>query len=261
MSSADRLLGILQLFEEHKTVWSVEAIAATLGVSTSTAYRYVRSLCAAGLLDPVHGDGYRLGPAIIEFDRLIRLSDPMLSAAKPLLQALQTDCGPNTMTFLSRLYRETVMCVLEVLGENPPRISYERGRPMSMFKGATSKIILSHLPRRTLRRLYERHREDIHTGFEVDDWVDFLALLKELRREGHCVARAEIDPGCMGVAAPVFDRDGAVLGSLSVVTATDTVSPTETTRLADLTMAAAMDLTIRIGQLEPVMTRPARNVA
>ena len=261
MSSADRLLGILSLFGEHRTVWTVEDIAASLGVSNSTAYRYVRSLCDAGLLDPVHGDGYRLGPAIIEYDRLIRLSDPMLAAAEPVLQKLQADCGRNTMTFLSRLYRETVMSLLEVSGENAPRISYERGRPMSMFKGATSKIILAYLPRRTLRRLFDRHEAEICAGVEVGDWAGFLSLLKDLRRNGHCIARAEIDPGCLGVAAPVFDRDGAVLGSLSVVVAVDTVSVADTDRLAGLTVVAASTLTDQIGQLEPILARPARNVA
>ncbi len=261
MSSADRLLGILSLFGERKTVWTVEGIAATLEVSNSTAYRYVRSLCDAGLLDPVHGDGYRLGPAIIEYDRLIRLSDPMLAAATPVLQRLQAECGRNTMTFLSRLYRETVMSLLEVSGENAPQISYERGRPMAMFRGATSKIILAYLPRRTLRRLFDRHGDEIRAGTEVGDWAAFLSLLKDLRRAGHCIARAEIDPGCLGVAAPVFDRDGAVLGSLSVVVAADTVSAADTVRLAGLTTVAAATLTGRIGQFEPVMAQPARNVA
>ena len=81
MSSGDRLLGTLELFTEARPEWTVDDISAELKVSTSTAYRYVRSLCKAGLLDPVHGDGYRLGPAIIEYDRLIRVGDPLMSSA------------------------------------------------------------------------------------------------------------------------------------------------------------------------------------
>ncbi len=247
MSSADRLLAILGLFDEERPEWTVEDIASVLDVSTSTAYRYVRSLCGAGLLDPVHGDGYRLGPAIIEYDRLIRVGDPLMSAAQAVTTQLQADAGPHTMAFLSRLYRDKVMCVLDVIGgEFAPRMSYERGRPMSLYRGATSKIILAHLPRRTLRRLYDRHEAEIRAGVQVQDWSFFLTALKELRRRGHCIAEAEIDPGCVGIAAPVFDPGGNVLGSLSVVTPSEATSYATVSRLAALTMAAASSLSERL---------------
>jgi hypothetical protein len=60
---------------------TLQEAADALGVHYMTAYRYVRSLVGAGLLDPVDGQGgYVLGPAVIEFDRTIRLSDPVLRA-------------------------------------------------------------------------------------------------------------------------------------------------------------------------------------
>ena len=112
MSSADRLLALLDLFSDEKSVRTAEDAAAALEVSVSTSYRYIRSLCEAEMLVPVTGDGYRLGPAILKYDRLIRVTDPLLEAARPIVVQLAKDAGEARTVFLSRLYRDTVMCVL-----------------------------------------------------------------------------------------------------------------------------------------------------
>ena len=80
-SSADRLLAVLQLFTPERPEWTVETAANEIGVTVSTAYRYFRSLCRIGLLDPYAGGSYVLGPAIVEFDRQIRIGDPLIKVA------------------------------------------------------------------------------------------------------------------------------------------------------------------------------------
>lgn len=215
--SADRLLGILDLYAE-RPVWTAEALARRLRVSVSTAYRYVRSLCRAGLLDPAGGARVVLGPAIIEYDRRIRDSDPVLTVAAPIMQKLAARAGREGAVVLTRLYRDRVMCVHQqsARGGNGHLTQYERGRPMSMFKGATSKVILAFLPDRKLKRLFLARRDEIRVARLGNDWKSFKANLKEIRRDGFCQTISEITPSRTGIAAPVFDERG-VIGSLSVV--------------------------------------------
>jgi len=249
MSSAARLLAILDLFDDTRPVWSAEAAARALDVSVSTAYRYFRDLCAAELLVPVTGDGYRLGPAILKYERLIRITDPLLDAARPVMRQVQADAGKGASVFLSRMYRESVMCVVAISGETAPTsISYERGRPMPSFRGATSKIILAHLPRRTLKRLFEAHEMEIRNALQVANWREFLDLLRTIRRRGLCLSASEVDPGIVGIAAPVFDARGAIAASLTVAGKASDVSIAESDRLAALTQSAARAVTARMAQ-------------
>ena len=249
MGSAARLLAILDLFDDGQSVWTAEAASRELNVSVSTAYRYIRNLCEAELLVPVTGDGYRLGPAILKYDRLIRITDPLLDASRPILSQLQSDAGDGATAFLCRMYRENVMCVLDVAGPDAPKdISYERGRPMPMFRGATSKIILAHLPRRTLKRLYEGHEDEIHLALQVTDWRDFLDYLRDMRRHGTCVAEGEVDPDVVGIAAPVFDDRNSITASLSIVAKASQTSVTEAHRLESLAGSAAHAITARLAQ-------------
>ena len=82
MKSGDRLLAVLKLFSADKLSWTAEEAAGALDVTTSTMYRYFKSLTQAGLLMPVSAAGFGLGPAFIEYDRLLQISDPMLRAAR-----------------------------------------------------------------------------------------------------------------------------------------------------------------------------------
>ena len=54
----------------------------------TTAYRYFKRLTRAGLISPVSGAGYTLGPAIIQMDRQIQICDPMLQAARAVMAGI-----------------------------------------------------------------------------------------------------------------------------------------------------------------------------
>ena len=61
--SGDRLLAVLALFTAEAAQWTVDGVAEELGVSVPTTYRYFKKLTKAGLISPVSGAGYTLGPA------------------------------------------------------------------------------------------------------------------------------------------------------------------------------------------------------
>src|SRR5262249_57154156 len=101
------------------------------------------------------GASYTLGPAIIQMDRQIQISDPMLTAARPVMADLVQYAAEGATVLLCRLFHDRVMCVHQVMGRGPQEpVSYERGRLMPLFRGATAHIILAHLPTPTLKTLY-----------------------------------------------------------------------------------------------------------
>jgi DNA-binding IclR family transcriptional regulator len=113
MSGLDRFIMVLRLFDEQATVWTVPAMAEALGIPQSTIYRTVRGLLASGMLEMASDGRYRLGPAFIAFDRLIRLTDPLIEAGRDVLGELAADARVPCVALLSRLYNDTVMCVTE----------------------------------------------------------------------------------------------------------------------------------------------------
>jgi DNA-binding IclR family transcriptional regulator len=259
-SSGDRLLAVLALFTIERPEWTVDAAASELGVSATTAYRYFNRLTKAGLISPVSGASYALGPAIIQMDRQIQICDPMLNAARAVMADLIQYAAEGSIVLLCRLFHDRVMCMHQVIGRGPQMpVSYERGRLMPLYRGATAKIILAHLPARALKSLYAHDAAEIAAAGLGKDWDEFRGHLAALRRQGVVVSMGEIDPGRVGIAAPIFDRDRAVLGSLSFVLPAARADEVLIGRLAPLTGAGAREIERAMNhESAPSQPSPAR---
>lgn len=247
MATVDRALGVLQLFASARSEWTVEAAARELGLSQATAYQYFRSLVESGLLSSYTTGRYVIGPAIIELDRQTRRRDPLILAAREQMDELGGRLNNDDIVLLCRLYKYTVMCVDQRAPVSPHEpISYERGRPMPMDRGAASKSILANLAPRALRRYYSQAYPD-----GTPEWKDFSRPLRAIRKAGLAITRGELDPGRIGISAPVFGESG-VIGSIGLVLSEETTSSGEVDRaLASKVMEAAKQISATIRSNNP----------
>ena len=230
MSGISRYMQILRLFDERRCEWTIAEMAAATSVPGSTVYRTVRDMVGGGLLEAAGEAQYRLGPCFIEYDRLIRITDPLYAAGTPLLQEVVTQARVQCVAVLARLYNGLVMCVADArTPDGSIQTSYERGRPRPLTRGATSKVILAQLTSRRLTRLLARGPEprDTHwlnRGDTATDETQSEALsqplrdeLAAIRKRGYSITRGEVDRGLIGIAAPIALPSRDLVGSLSIV--------------------------------------------
>jgi len=211
------MLSILDLFTEKTPVWSADDICERLGVSTSTGYRYIRELSAAGLLTRITGGAYILGAKVIQLEALMRTIDPVSRLGRAIILPLVRQTGCDAL--LSNMYGDQVINVLHERGVETLPLTYLRGRPHPLFRGAMSKAILPFLPRARLLRLYNDHAKEIAQAGLGASWKEFWQNLQAIRKRGYSESRAELDPGVMGLAAPVFNGE-EVLGSVALACST-----------------------------------------
>ena len=155
-STLGKALGIIDLLEAAEGPVSFEALHAALGFTRSTLYRYLKTLQDAGLATSFPDRGFALGPRVVELDYRMRVTDPLIAAARPAMAQLVAEF-PG-VALLCRLYRDRVLCVHQdgrLGGER--RSTYERGLAMPLFRGAASRVILAHLPGPAVTRLRARH--------------------------------------------------------------------------------------------------------
>lgn len=215
MATTLRVLRILEAFAREHDILTPELLMAQLGASRASIYRDLRQLCQAGLVERIDGRRYTLGPRIVELDRRIRRADPLLQAATELMPTLAR--ATRGTVLLCRLQGHQVMCIHEVSAPGlASSLSYERGRAMPLYRGATSRVILVHLPLNRLRELVRHDASALQAcGLPADADALHAALAPE-RARGHLMSDGEVDTGRVGIAVPL--RDGErVLGSLSVV--------------------------------------------
>ena len=254
-SSADRLLAVLGIFTKEEPEWTIEEAAKRLQLSIPTAYRYFKSLARVGLISPFSHATYILGPAIIELDRQVRQSDPLLIAGRPVMEDLIRYANDGSVMLLCRVFRDRVICVHQLRGQGPQGpVSYERGRPMPLFRGASSKIILAHLPARVLKRLFSEHGGEIKDAGLGTSWEAFKKSLAQMRRAGSCTFESEIDRGRVGIAAPIFGPEGAILGSLTFVLAVSNASDALLRRLIPVVKAGAHEIELGMAEVGAAAT-------
>lgn len=203
-------------------------MAEALRTSPSNVYRTVRELVTAGFLEAAADSHYRLGPVFLEFEHRLRSSDPLVRSGTIFLAPLIEQAGVPCCAALARLYGTTVMCVADARSPRfDAQTSYERGRPMPILHGATSKAVLSALPTRKRVRI-------VKSTADADTEGALQGELNEIRRAGIVVTVGEVDSGLAGIAVPIDPGVQALYGSLSLIVRADALNPEVETRLGTI---------------------------
>ena len=250
MSSLGSSLSILSLFGPDRPTLSAESITESLGFTRPTGYRYLRELVASGLLVRLAPGTYALGPRIIELDWQIRQSDPLLRAGLSVIQDLSADTGFE-VNLIGR-YGDHIVTTHQQHGLERLPLSFGRGRPMPLFRGAGSKIIIAHFPKARLRRLYDVHGAEARQAKLGTHWEAVRQALAAIRKQGYAVSHGELDPGYVGVAAPVFAADGDILGSVIAALSRTRLAITDIDRLIGRIRAAGQTISLRLAEFGQV---------
>jgi DNA-binding IclR family transcriptional regulator len=249
-SSVAKAVDVLTLFSSDTPSLRIEEITASLGYKRSTAYRYVREFCAAGLLTPRPDARYSLGPMIVELERLLRLTDPLYRAGSAVLPSLRSNDCVYQLQELSR--DDQVLCIYK---EGPDELRFEgkwyalnreRGLPFPLFRGAGSLALLAHLSRDRIQRTYLSNAGKIAEAGLGQTWDEFRLGMSAIRRRGYAVSRRADARHVIGIAVPVLlAHDRRVVGSLDYVIASGELDAdgerAHAARLAEIAAAVARE--------------------
>jgi DNA-binding IclR family transcriptional regulator len=255
-STADRALDILLLFRDDVLVLTGNRVAEHLGVARSTAYRYLQSLTSMGFLEENEvGAGFRLGPRVFDLARIARRGVGLSELARPVMRDLAQATGHPVL--LTRRAGTAVVCLEREDVSQTLRLSYERGQVLPLNAGAAALALIAWTPQAELAELLaELLAEPLDapltrfTEATVTDPAVLVGRLAQIRERGHAVARGELDPDVLGVAAPVRGRDGGVVAALSIAALAHRVSDEEVPMVASAVTKAAGELTDLVIRLD-----------
>jgi DNA-binding IclR family transcriptional regulator len=254
-----RMFEIVNMFSTSSPLLRIEDVISRLGYTRSTAYRYVRELCDAGLLAPSYGGYYTLGPRIIELERLLVLTDPLYRAGSGELPALRRD---DSVLLLQKIYGDKVLCIYkegpDVLEHKGQRIQIKRARglPFPLFRGAASLALLAWMPPHRIRETYLHNTGEISARGLGDDWKAFQATLARIRQAGHAVSRGQLSSRIVAVGVPIIlPTEKQLVGSLVEVFTCDEPDAAQETACAARLHAVSERIAIAFMQTVANATR------
>jgi DNA-binding IclR family transcriptional regulator len=215
LSTLARATEVVELLIQSDGATAAE-VADHLDMSRSSVYNYLSTMLDAGWLVK-EGREYALSLRFFQIGAFVRTSSPLFETARPELDRLADDTGETT--HLSTEEHNCQIHLYKAHGEKAVGSEYHRFKlhaASHLHETATGKAILSRLPRRRVEEILDEHGLPGKTEHTITDRAALFEELDRTAERGYALNEEEEILGLRAVGAPIVNRDGAVLGSISL---------------------------------------------
>lgn len=235
-----RWVAVLDAFTRQDD-WGVRELATALGISSTSVHRILHDLHEEGLLVTGAVPGrFRVGPELARLATLLAERFDLRAVARPVLEEAARTLGE---TVILAVYSPTRRAFWAIeAAEAPHAIGYvwESLRGWNdLVRGASGKGILAFLP--------EPEREAIIASVPANDRPALRRALDRARAAGFAVSHGERFAGAVGVAAPIHDALGRVVGDLIAGWPDNRTGPDKEARAAREVVQAARRISALLG--------------
>lgn len=212
----ERAFSILDLFTREHPEWSTTEIARTCDLPTPTAYRILAALRRRGFVTQDAGSKrFRLGIGALDLGERARAVVDIRAAALPVMRRLCHEVGETAILTVLAEGHDRSICLERVESPQPLRLSLEPGRQLPLHAGASQKVLLAFLPNEEIERVLSGPLERLCRA-TITDPVELRAGLAQIRRRGWASSFEETNVGVWGLAVPILDDHGGVIGAVGL---------------------------------------------
>ena len=212
-SAVARALSLLTAFSFVDPVLGVSELGRRVKLPKSTVHRLLSILVQEGFVERTAGDRYRLSLKLYEIGQEVVSSRVLRQVGHVPLEKLHNDSNEAThlavlsgpdVVYLDRLESPQMMGLFTRVGRRRSAHATSSGKVLLAYgsQADVDDAIAAGLPRLGPRTITTRTR--------------LIQALAEVRKAGYAISTDEAAPGVVSIAAPIFDRLGACVASVSV---------------------------------------------
>lgn len=194
----------------------VTELAEHLDLSKSVAYNYLTTLREERFVVK-EGDTYRLSLQFLLVGEYVRNRNDLYRIGHEEVEALAAETGEYA--HLSTEQHGLNVNLYKVSGEKGVGTDYQTSKLQQadyLHFSATGKAILAHLPRERVEWIVDQYGLPARTQNTITDRGALFEDLGRVRERGYALNDEEEIMGLQAIGAPVLNRHGRVLGSISV---------------------------------------------
>ncbi|MGZ4401932.1 MAG: IclR family transcriptional regulator, partial [Gaiellaceae bacterium] len=205
--SLERGLAILSAFRSGRPMVGVSELAREVGLSRSTAHRYVSTLATLGYLQKdAETQKYRLGPRVLDLGFSALNSMELREVAAPHLRELSDQSGYTVnmavLDGLDIVYVER--CRSPRSGQREIDLNLHVGSRLPAYCTSLGKVLLAYLPddeRAAALAKIDFASRGPNTLLSEEALV---VELEKVRKDGFAMNNEELAYGLRSIAAPIF---------------------------------------------------------
>jgi DNA-binding IclR family transcriptional regulator len=239
-TAVEKALGVLFHLHAQSTPIGVTEIGRALALPKSSAHRLLASLARHGLVEQDEAGRYLPGVALIALGLGVLGREPVVAAARPVLEDEAREIGETIFLCALRAGRIVVLDKAEGTGflRAAPRI----GEVVPVHATAIGRLHLAFAPDRVRLPAGSLQRFTPSTPTQP---AAVRAAVEKASRQGWAENREEWIPGLHVVAAPVLVKS-RLEATLAVAAPAIHVTPADASRLARRMLAAAERVSARL---------------
>jgi len=222
MTAAQRVLAVLEAFDQDHLMLTLSEISRRVGLSLSTTHRLVGELRDWGALERSSDGRYAIGMRILELGSLEPQGMRLRDVALPFLGDLQAATDANV--HLAVRDGHDVVYVESLRARNGARVLSRLGGRWPLHATGTGLILLAFAP--------SEFREEVlasplqrFTPSTVTDPEELRRMLAEVRRTGVAYVKDSITTDASAVAVPVRGARDRLIAAVGVTIKAPHVSP------------------------------------
>jgi DNA-binding IclR family transcriptional regulator len=233
-------------------------LARQLGLTKPNVYRLLSTLSILGYVkkDP---DTSLYSPTLKLWEMgsmLVRDVD-LVGVAGPRLRRLMEETHESVQ--LAIFDAGFVVYLDKVDSPQPLKAMTSIGSRLPATVTSTGKAMLAWMPSEALDVSFAHTRK--FTPLTLTRRKDIEKDLEETRQRGYAINRGEFRAGVCGIAVPLRDRNSSVAASIGVWGAEKNILGPRRDELAQLTLAAARDISKDLGFIDKPVEQPIRREA
>lgn len=232
-----RGLEILSILSGERRKLTLSEIAATLGVTRSSAYRLLYTLGHLGFVDYDAGSkSYQLGPQVLNLGFGYLASRDLVEVAMPHLLRLRDRTGWSA--HLGELHGSEVVYLARVATRRAIASNVHVGTRLPAHATTMGRVLLAGLSEREVRDLYDHELAMQLRSGGVAQLIDRLAAD---RARGFVAQNSVYEPGVASVAAPILDVNDRTIAAVNISAVAMFTDDTELNGLLKTEVVAAAE--------------------
>lgn len=218
-----KVLEITAFIGQNTKGVTLQEVTRAMGQHRSNVYRYLRTLVECGWLE-VDSETYRyrIGRKPLQVAGASLGQLELRTIARPFLEDLAAETGFTV--HLAVLLDDSIVYIDKVESNSPIQMRSRPGMTMPSYCTGIGKALLSSISPQRVRSLLDG-KLLCRTPNTLTDMEDLIADLEAARLRGYALDMEENEEGIGCVAATLFGYDDAVIGSISVSTLIQNLTP------------------------------------
>lgn len=235
-----RGLDIIEAVSEG--VNDIAELAATTGMTYSTAHRILSALQARHYItrDPVRG--FRLGRKLLELGYRAYSQIDLVRLAHPLLEKLAKDTSDTV--HLGYAEQDHVIYLDKLSSRRAVEISSRIGGSKPLISTGIGKALLLDADEDTWRHLYERNAHLLRESGTLHHWIH---TMRHYASKGCAYDLGEDERSIRCVAAPIRDSSGHIIAAISVSSTLEHMSSARMEQLEAAVQDSARQISAELG--------------